>query len=227
MAVPLALDIDGTLTTPTGRLDPRVFDLLPGWDAPVVLATGKAFPYPIALCHFLGLPERIVAENGGVVHVDGETTLRGDREAAWAALEAYADRGGSLEWGPDSTVNRWRETEVALSLSADEALLREVADEFGLVVVDTGFAYHLKSPEPTKGEGLAAIADRLGVAAESFVAIGDSENDVSTFELVAESYAVGNADEAARCAADTVVSDEYMDATASILRELRDRKGRR
>ena len=223
MAVPLALDIDGTLTTPTGRLDPRVFELLPGWDAPVVLATGKAFPYPIALCHFLGLPERIVAENGGVVHVDGETTLQGDREAAWDALEAYAGRGGSLEWGPDATVNRWRETEGALSLSADEALLRQVADEFGLVVVDTGFAYHLKSPEPNKGDGLATIADRLGVPAESFVAIGDSENDVSTFELVAESYAVGNADEAARRAADTVVSDEYMDGTAALLRELRER----
>ncbi|AUX08359.1 phosphoglycolate phosphatase [Halalkaliarchaeum desulfuricum] len=224
MAVPLALDIDGTLTTPTGRLDHRVFELLPGWDAPVVLATGKAFPYPIALCHFLGLPERIIAENGGVVHVDGETTLRGDREAAWGALETYADRDGTLEWGAESTVNRWRETEVALSLSADEALLREVADEFGLVVVDTGFAYHLKSPGPTKGEGLSVIADRLGIPAESFVAIGDSENDVSTFELVAESYAVGNADEAARRAADTVVSEEYMDGTAALLRELRQRE---
>lgn len=223
MVPPLALDIDGTLTTPTGRLDPRVFELLPEWGAPVVLATGKAFPYPIALAHFLGLPERIVAENGGIVHADGETILSGDREAAWAALEAYRERGGDLEWGPESTVNRWRETEVALSLSADERLLREIAGEFGLVVVDTGFAYHIKSPEPNKGDGLAEIADRIDVPVSSFVAIGDSENDVSTFERVETSYAVANADDAACNAADTVLDEGYMDGTAAVLRKLQER----
>lgn len=223
MTPPLALDIDGTLTTPTGRIDPRVFELLPGWDAPVVLATGKAFPYPVALCHFLGLPERIVAENGGIAHADGRTIVQGDREAAWAALEEYSDRGGNVEWGPDATVNRWRETEVALSLDADEALLRAVAEERGLVVVDTGFAYHLKSPEPSKGDGLRAVADWIDVPPSSFVAIGDSENDVSTFELVDESYAVANADEAAQEAADVVVEGSYVDGTEAILRALRDR----
>jgi len=92
MVPPLALDIDGTLTTPSGRLDSRVFELLPAWEAPVVFATGKAFPYPIALATFLGRPLRVVAENGGVVHVDGDTMLCADPASSRAAAEAFLER---------------------------------------------------------------------------------------------------------------------------------------
>ena len=48
---PLALDIDGTLTDSAGSLDPRVFEYLPVWDARVVVATGKAVPYPVSIGH--------------------------------------------------------------------------------------------------------------------------------------------------------------------------------
>ena len=225
MVPPLALDIDGTLTTPTGRIDPRVFELLPAWDAPVVFATGKAFPYPVALAHFLGREETVIAENGGVAYVDGETTLVGDPDAAWAVVEAFRERGGEIGWGEGDTVNRWRETEVALSTDADEALLREVAAAVdGVEVVDTGYAYHVKSTGVSKGRALGVVADALGLATDDFVAVGDSENDVSTFRVAGESYAVANADDAAREAADEVVDEGFMDGTVSVLDELRERE---
>ena len=220
MVPPLALDIDGTLTTADHRIDPRVFDRLPAWDAPVVVATGKSFPYPVALCHFLGMPEQVVAENGGVVCADGEVSLQGDRERAEAAIEQFRERGGDLGWDAADTTNRWRETEIAAHIDADEALLREVAAAFDLEVVDTGYAYHLKTPGVEKGDGLAAVAEILGVDADSFVAIGDSENDVSLFETAGESYAVANADERAKAAADTVVEGSYFDGTRSVLESL-------
>jgi len=225
MVPPLALDIDGTLTTASGRIDARVFELLPDWDAPVVLATGKAFPYPVALSHFLGRAETVIAENGGVVHADGETTVLGEPEAPRAAVEAFRERGGDTGWGARDTVNRWRETEVALSLDADEALLREVVAAAGddVTVVDTGYAYHVKSTAVSKGRGLERVGDALDVDPEAFVAVGDSENDVSTFAAAGESYAVANADRAARHAADRVLTASYMDGTASVLAELRAR----
>ncbi|WP_281193395.1 HAD-IIB family hydrolase [Halorubrum sp. F4] len=222
MVPPLALDIDGTLTTADGRLDPRVFELLPDWEAPVALATGKAFPYPVALAGFLGREATVIAENGGVVHVDDETSVLADPAAPRAVIETFLERGGDLGWGDDETVNRWRETEVAVAPDADETLLREVAIAAGSVeVVDTGYAFHVKSPGVNKGDGLARVADALGVDPAEFVAVGDSENDVSTFETAGTAYAVANADPAATAAADVVLEAAYMDGTAAVLEALR------
>lgn len=221
MVPPLALDIDGTLTTRSDQIDPRVFEVLPAWEAPIVVATGKSFPYPVALCHFLGIPEQVVAENGGVVCADGQVSFQGDRDRAEQAIDAFRDRGGDLGWDAADTTNRWRESELAANVDADEELLRTVAEEFGLEVVDTGYAYHLKTPGVEKGDGLAAVADILGLDTGSFVAIGDSENDVSLFEAAGASYAVGNADAAATAAAETVVSEEYFEGTLRVLESLR------
>ena len=223
MTPPLALDIDGTLTTPQGTIDPRIFELLPAWDAPVVLATGKAFPYPVALCHFMGIPQTVIAENGGVVLADEQVSFTGDRERAQAVADDFLARGGSLGWGAADTVNRWRETEIAVDMAQNETLLRAVADEYEMEVVDTGYAYHVKTPGVEKGVGLVEVADILGLDTADFVAVGDSENDVSTFDVAGESYAVANADKKARAAADTVLDEGYMDGTLSVLDAVADR----
>jgi hypothetical protein len=214
---PLALDIDGTLTTADGQIDPRVFDVLPAWDAPVVLATGKAFPYPVALCHFAGIPETVIAENGGVVCVGDTVRFTGDRERAERVVEAFEARGGDLGWNDADLANRWRETELIARPTADERLLRDVAAEFGMDVVDTSYAYHVKTPGVEKGNGLDVVADELGRSAEEFVAVGDSENDASLFEVAGRSFAVANADPVARAAADVVLDGEYMDGTLAAL----------
>jgi hypothetical protein len=218
MVPPLALDIDGTLTTPTGALDPRVFSVVPAWEAPVVLATGKSFPYPVALCHYLDVPPLVVAENGGVVCTGEEVRYQGNRDQADAATREFRDRGGDLGWGPLDFTNRWRETEVAAAIDADEALLREVAAEYGLEVVDTGYAYHVKTPGVEKGDGLREVATALGRDADAFVAVGDSENDASTFRVAGRSFAVANADETAAEAADEVTDAGFMTGTIEALR---------
>jgi len=218
MCPPLVLDIDGTLTSSAGGIDPRAFEALRAWDAPVVLATGKAFPYPVALCHFLDIPEQVIAENGGVVYAADEVTVTVDEaDRPQEAARAFVDRGGALGWGPADTVNRWRETEVAIRLDADEALLRAVAEEFDLDVVDTGYAYHLKIPGVEKGRGLRSVAETLGYDPADFVAVGDSENDVSTFDVAGRSFAVANADDRARVAADNVTDGSHMDGTLEAL----------
>jgi len=120
-------------------------------------------------------------------------------------------------------VNRWRETEVATNRTADEALLREGAAEFDLEFVDTQYAYHLKSRGVSQGKALELVAAELALEPEDFVAGGDSENDVSLFETVEESYAVANAVDAAKSAASQVLAESYVDGTLTALRGLRDR----
>ena len=218
---PLAVDIDGTLTDAERRLDPRVFPVLREWaaEAPVVVATGKALPYPVGLCEFLAIPINVVAENGGAVYVASADELRftGDRAAAERVAEEYAEAGHSLGWGAVDFVNRWRETELAVALDQPEAPLRESAERHGMRVIDTGFAYHVTSPEVDKARGLEAAADAIGRATEEFVAVGDSENDAEMFGVVGESYAVANADETALDAAhhvpDASYGDGFLEAT--------------
>lgn len=220
MTPPLAIDIDGTLTRPDKSIDPRVFDALRAWAeaAPVVIATGKAFPYPIGLCEFLGIPLRAIAENGGVVYIEdaGEVVYNGDPERAWAVAEAFEEAGYDLGWGPADMVNRWRETEVAVALDRPGDLLRELAAREGQEVVDTGYAYHVKSPDVNKGTGLLTAADGLGLEPEAFVAVGDSENDAEVFAVAGESFAVANADEHARAAADHVLDASFADGFLAV-----------
>jgi len=221
---PLAVDIDGTITDGTGAVDPRVFGPLREWPAPVVVATGKALPFPVALCEFVGLPTTVVAENGGVVAVEAtdEVVVLGDPDRPRAAAEAYAEAGHDTGWPETRFINRWRETEVNVSPDQPRAPLKRIAAEHGLEVVDSGYAYHLKDPAIGKGDGLAVVADRLGLAPESFAAVGDSENDVTTFETVGRAIAVGNADDAARGAADETTEATYADGFLAALDRLRD-----
>jgi phosphoglycolate phosphatase (TIGR01487 family) len=223
MTPPLVLDIDGTMTRPDDSVDPRFFDVLPDWDAPVVVATGKSFPYPVSLCHFMCIEQNVIAENGGVVLSGGDVTLNGNGEAARRVAQEYVEAGYDLGWGPSDLTNRWRETEIAVARDQPLGPLEEIAAEHGLEVVDTGFAYHVKSPSIEKGIGLKSVAPLLGREPAEFVAIGDSENDVSTFGVAGESYAVANADAKARDAADVVLDESYSEATLSVLDELRSR----
>ena len=220
---PLVLDVDGTLTRPEGwGIDPRVFDPLREWDAPVVIATGKAFPYPVALCHFIGIPELVVAENGGVVYTGDDVFFTADREAAQAVAAEYRAAGYDLGWGEEDTVNRWRETEVAISLEQPIEPLREIAADYGLEVIDTGYAYHVKDADPNKGEGIERIAEHVGFELADCVAVGDSVNDVSTFETVGRGFAVANADESAKAAADEVLDDVHADGTLAVFERVCD-----
>jgi hypothetical protein len=223
MTAPIVLDIDGTLTRADGEpgIDPRVFEPLRTWPEPVVVATGKAFPFPVALCQFLGIEERVIAENGGIVYADEELAVNGDREAADAVAEAFRKRGHDLGWAGPDLVNRWRETEIAARLTVPEDVLREVAAEAGLEVVDTGYAFHVKDASISKGDGLKSVAKLLDRQPSDFIAIGDSENDVSTFGVAGESYAVANADTAAREAADHVTDGVHAAGTIEVLDELR------
>lgn len=219
MAPPLAVDVDGTMTRPDKSLDPRVIDALRDWPAPVVIATGKSLPYPVGLCEFLGIAINVVAENGGVVYVevDDELIYHGDRAAAQSVVDAYVDAGYDLGWNRAGFPNRWRETEVAVSRDSPLEPLTTLAAERGLEVVDTGYAYHVKSSAVDKGRGLRTAANRLDLTPEAFVAIGDSENDADAFRALGTGIAVANADDTARAAADHITSAGFADGLLEAL----------
>jgi hypothetical protein len=219
-ASPLAIDIDGTMTRADGGIDPRLFGRLREWDGPVVVATGKSFAYPVTLCGFIGIPERVIAENGGVVYVDDDLTVEGDTTVARRVADRLREDGHPGGWPEPDMHNRWRETELSVSRSVPEQYLRTVATEHGQTVVDTGYAYHVKSPDVDKATGLRRAADLLDVAPESFVAVGDSANDAELFDVVGRSYAVANGDDVARARADVVLDESFADGALEALDSL-------
>jgi phosphoglycolate phosphatase (TIGR01487 family) len=208
---PLAVDIDGTLTGEDRGIDPRVIPVLRAWPSTLVIATGKAMPYPVSLCEFLAIEPHVIAENGGVV-VRGRTSeirFEGDREGAMAVAEEYRSRGYSLGWGEANLVNRWRETELAVSLESPLEPLESIASDHGLMVVDTGYAYHVKASDIDKGRGLTAFAEDRDIAPEAFAFVGDSPNDVPGFEVAGTGIAVANGSDSAREVADYVTDASH------------------
>jgi len=211
-ARPLAVDIDGTLSRADSSIAGAVFDALRAWDAPVVIATGKSMPYPIALAQFVGIEPNVIAENGGVAHAGDEVFFEGDPEAVDGFRAAFSRSGLDAGWGEVDLVNRWRETEFAVERTLPRERIAAMAAEHGLEVVDTGFAYHVKSPGVSKGRALTdSVAPALGLDVSEFLAVGDSENDVELFEAAGESVAVANADEHAKAAADRVTERSNAD----------------
>jgi phosphoglycolate phosphatase (TIGR01487 family) len=221
MARPIVVDIDGTLSRPDRSIEGRVIDAIREWPETVVVATGKAFPYPVALCDFIGREHLVIAENGGVVFADDQLVFEGDPDACEQFADALRNRGYELGWGRSDVVNRWRETELAVVRDVPRAIVDELADEHGLEVVDSGFAYHITAPEVSKGRGLRTLCEIVDMDPTAFGAVGDSENDVSTFEIVGVAYAVANADDRARAAADHVTEGRYGDGLLEALEAFR------
>lgn len=223
MAPALAVDIDGTLTRPDWSVDPRIIDALGSWPGPVIIATGKAMPYPVALSQFIGLDTLVVAENGGVAVSESTLEIIGDRAAADRVAAEYRDAGYDIGFGDPDLANRWRETEIVVDRSQPLEPLEEIAATHGLEVVDSEFAYHVKSPSVSKGLAFETLATSLDIDPEQAIAFGDSPNDVALFDTVGTAYAMGNATDEAKAAADIVTSASYADGFLEALNDVMER----
>lgn len=69
-----------------------------------------------------------------------------------------------------------------------------------------------------KGSGLIALAELLGIPRAATIAVGDAENDLPMLRAAGLGVAMGNATDAARAAADVVVSDNDHDGCAEAVR---------
>ena len=98
---------------------------------------------------------------------------------------------------------------LAISERSDPSELHVLKDRFGadmsVVFSHVNFLEFMRSGV-SKGQAVAALRERLGVAASDVVAIGDSENDVSMFAVAGKAIAMGNAPEAVQAAAHWVTA---------------------
>ncbi len=193
----ITVDIDGTLTNSDKKINTSAIEGLRKLESagfPIILATGNVRAITYGLWRFIGLSGPMVCENGGVVwHPDwDEPIVRAD---GFRAKQAANMLGALLNIDPNGiTTNAWRESEWCLYPDEDlDAIKKSIENsEFSdLSVVRTGFAIHLMEPQLSKKEGLAVALDKLDIKPSEVLAIGDAPNDISMFEYVGHSIAVG------------------------------------
>ena len=69
----------------------------------------------------------------------------------------------------------------------------------------------------SKGRGLMALAERLGLARDQVMAVGDSGNDLTMLEAAGLGVAMGNATREVRHAADVITADNNHDGVAEAI----------
>lgn len=193
----IAVDIDGTLTDEDKVLHTGAIQALRRLEAagiPVILCTGNVRAITYGLWRFINLSGVMVCENGGVVwHPDSKPLIRADGREAKDAAKWLSTQIEGLD-AQGITTNAWRESEWCLKSDED---LSAICDRLAnsqwshLSVVRTGFAIHLMEPWINKGEGLKIALEMMNISPRDVLAIGDAPNDISMFELVRHSIAVG------------------------------------
>lgn len=209
----LAVDIDGTLTNKKRAINCRAVEALRKLKIPVVLATGNISCFARTAAKLIGVSDIVICENGGVVRFsyDGEDIVLGDKEKCLRAVEILREH-----FDIEFLDLEYRKSEVCVRRNFPIEEARKLLPE-GVKIVDTGFAYHIMDANVSKGKALEFIAERLGLKADDFVAIGDSENDVEMLEVAGFGIAVANADLKLKEVADMVTSKPDGDGVVEAL----------
>lgn len=216
----IVVDIDGTITDSSRRIQPQGIEALrmvQDKGITAMLASGNVLPVVYGLHTFIGLNGPIIAENGGIVSY--EDTVH-ELHSIDEPLRAYRYL---LEVGMDVErlfTDRWRETEVALKRSADPNRIGEVLRHFDIVVETTGFAIHLMEPGHSKMSGVRKACDLLDLEVDEVAAFGDSDNDTRMLAECGRGVAVANASPMAREVADLVTTRPHSEGVIEGLRWL-------
>lgn len=105
---------------------------------------------------------------------------------------------------------------------ANDELLSELQAQFAgrlSVVRSHALFVEVLSPAATKGQALAFLADRLGIARTETMAVGDSGNDISMIRWAGLGVAMGNATPDVQAAANWIAPPVDEDGLAAIIEQ--------
>ncbi len=202
----LAIDIDGTLTeNGGGTVNLEALSMLRNLvrlGYKVVFVTGRSSIEGYILAVFGGLTKVAVGENGGAITTaPSEHILLADKSHSIKAFEILSK---SLDNVKLKNVFP-RLTEVVLERTFDIKEGEKVLQEYNLPVIltDSMYAYHLNYKDINKAIGFKKVLDIFNIK-DGTLAIGDSETDLSLFDLCNYSIALGNASDKVKEHADYI-----------------------
>ncbi len=134
----------------------------------------------------------------------------------------YSDKSKSLE-AYDILSSKFQEvkvkpvsarlTEVVLLRTFDSNQGQKILDEASvpIKILDSKFAYHLTRKGISKGGALKDALEILEISPDETIVIGDSDTDVSMFDLCGYSAAVANATDEVKSKVDYICKQEIGD----------------
>ena len=196
----LACDYDGTIAT-EGRLERPVanaLDRLRRRGCRLVLVTGRDLADLRSVCPRLERFDRVVAENGGLLHRPRAGTTRRLGKAPPRALVRALEQKGVTPLTVGRTIvatrDPWGPT-VRAALRRLRLDWHVILNKGAVMVLPQGVS---------KASGLLAALDELGIAPADALAVGDAENDIAMLEACGRGVAVRNALAAVKVRADWV-----------------------
>ena len=211
----IAVDIDGTITYKNRELHEDALKAIrysESQGVPVMLVSGETLQYCLAVSTLIGTSGPIVSEDGGVISDSRGNTrfilydLQSVKKDIWQKIkEAFpnAKMTNSTKFGE-------RHSEIALRETIVDDDLREFfrRENINLKVVNSGYALHIKPYFINKGNGIIEASKIYGLNPNNIAYIGDGSNDLSAFDVVHFSVALGNAPNLVKENAD-YVSESY------------------
>ena len=185
----VACDYDGTVAK-DGTVDPETIASLERTKASgrsLILATGRELEDLAQVFPAVGLFDRVVGENGAIVHDPrAGTTKRLAEPPPPRFIQMLRDRGVTpLSVGHVIVATRQPNETVVLQLIRDLGLELQVIFNKGAVMV-------LPS-SINKGLGVIAALEEMGLSPHNCVGVGDAENDHAFLSICECSVAVANA----------------------------------
>jgi hydroxymethylpyrimidine pyrophosphatase-like HAD family hydrolase len=207
----VAVDYDGTLAD--GQVNPDTLRALAEARARqirIIVVTGRIMSELLTVFpDVLKQVDAVVAENGAVL-----VTPAGTRPLA-APVSPAVSAGLSAR----GVAHRCGQVLVA-GAAADETSVSEVIRELGLdcrLVRNRGELMILPAGV-TKGSGLGAALDGMGLSRHNAIGVGDAENDHTLLDACEVGVAVANAVDALRAHADVTLSRPDGQGVAELLR---------
>ena len=204
-----AVDIDGTLTENGGGIvhlgalaKLRYLEKM-GYN--VIYVTGRSSIEAYVLAVFGGTTRIAIGENGGVITTaPQEHRLLASKEKCMRGYEVLKNNLNGVKIKPVFP----RMTEVVLLRTFELKEGQKILDEYHLPLYlsDSKYAFHINEKGINKAYGLKEALAVLSVEPNQVVAIGDSETDVSMYDICGYSIALDHADENVKAQADHVVA---------------------
>ena len=185
----LAVDYDDTLAT-GGRVDPAVLDALKRLKDSgfrLLLVTGRELGDLRQVCPALAIFDRVVAENGGLLHRPDTGDQRTLGEAPSGSFLDLLRQKNVVPLSVGRVIVATREPQEARVLEA----IRELGLELE-IIFNKGAVMILPSGV-NKATGLRHALAALKLPAASVVGMGDAENDHAFLEACGYGVAVANA----------------------------------